>query len=83
MKPDRLLVRREILGMFRRICAPHLLPDPVPGTGDPVELTLGFRAAGAARTLLASGDAVTVLDPPEVRDDLLVTAHHYAHRPAP
>jgi predicted DNA-binding transcriptional regulator YafY len=77
-RPDavtvRVLVRREVLGMFRRICAPHLLPDPVRDAGDAVELALGFRATGAARTLLAFGDAVTVLDPPSVRDDLLATA---------
>lgn len=70
----RVRVRRDILGMFRRICAQHLLPDPVREAGGAVELTLGFRAVGAARMLLSFGDAVTVLDPPAVRDDLLATA---------
>jgi len=86
--PVLVRVRREVLDMFRRICAAHLADgaredgaredgareDGASGDGDWVAVALRFAAVPAARTLLSFGADVEVVSPPQVRADLARTA---------
>jgi len=70
-------VRRDWLGMFRRICASHLAGDEGDDGGDDPEwavVRLRFGAVPAARILLSFGSDVEVMSPPEVRADLAAVA---------
>ncbi|PBC61115.1 DNA-binding transcriptional regulator [Streptomyces sp. Tue6028] len=68
-------VRRSRLDLFLRLNAATLAELPEDdGTGDWVVARLSCGAVREARTLLAFGDAVEVLSPPEVRAELAATA---------
>jgi len=68
-------VRRDWLGMFRRICASHLASEEDDGE-DPewAVVTLRFGKVPAARMLLSFGGDIEVVSPPEVRADLAAVA---------
>lgn len=76
-----LRVRRGLTAQVLRLAAPQLAGPPGTPEVDPdrptwQRVTLPFRAIGAARAaLLAFGADVEVLSPPEVRADLVATAH--------
>jgi predicted DNA-binding transcriptional regulator YafY len=86
--PVLVRVRREVLDLFRRICAAHLADGAggdtgdessgdegdAGGDGDWVAVALRFAAVPAARTLLSFGSDVEVVSPPEVRAVLARTA---------
>ncbi len=63
-------VRRERLDLFLRIHAGQLVREPEPEAGEWVRVELGFGAVMAARALLAFGESVEVLSPPEARAEL-------------
>jgi predicted DNA-binding transcriptional regulator YafY len=70
-------VRRDWLGVFRRICAAHLVDgEDDDGGGDPAWAVVRLRFGGvpAARILLSFGGDAEVMSPPEVRDDLAAVA---------
>lgn len=70
-------VRRDWLGLFRRICAAHLVDGEDDGGGDDPEwavVRLRFGGVAAARIMLSFGGDVEVVSPPEVRDDLAAVA---------
>jgi predicted DNA-binding transcriptional regulator YafY len=70
-------VRRDWLGVFRRICAAHLVDgEDDDGGGDPEWAVVRLRFGGvpAARILLSFGGDAEVMSPPEVRDDLAAVA---------
>jgi len=70
-------VRRDWLGLFRRMCASHLADGEEGGGGDDPEwavVRLRFGAVPAARILLSFGAHVEVVSPPEVRADLAAVA---------
>jgi predicted DNA-binding transcriptional regulator YafY len=68
-------VRRSWLDAFCRMCAAHLADSPfMPVDEEWVDVQLRFAAVKPARVLLAFGDDVHVLSPPEVQADLLSVA---------
>jgi len=70
-------VRRDWLGLFRRICAAHLVDGEDDDGGDDPEwavVRLRFGGVAAARIMLSFGGDVEVVSPPEVRDDLAAVA---------
>jgi len=70
-------VRRDWLGLFRRICAAHLVDGEDDDGGDNPEwavVRLRFGGVAAARILLSFGGDAEVMSPPEVRDDLAAVA---------
>jgi predicted DNA-binding transcriptional regulator YafY len=70
-------VRRDWLGVFRRICAAHLVDGEDDDGGDDPEwavVRLRFGGVAAGRIMLSFGGDVEVLSPPEVRDDLAAVA---------
>jgi len=70
-------VHRDWLGIFRRICAAHLVDGEDDDGGDDPEwavVRLRFGGVPAARILLSFGGDVEVMSPPEVRDDLAAVA---------
>ena len=70
-------VRRDWLGVFRRICASHLVDGEDDDGGDDPEwavVRLRFGGVAAARILLSFGGDAEVMSPPEVRDDLAAVA---------
>jgi predicted DNA-binding transcriptional regulator YafY len=70
-------VRRDWLGLFRRICAAHLVDGEDDDGGDDPEwavVRLRFGGVAAARIMLSFGGDVEVTSPPEVRDDLAAVA---------
>ena len=70
-------VRRDWLGVFRRICASHLVDGEDDDGGDDSEwavVRLRFAGVAAARILLSFGGDAEVMSPPEVRDDLAAVA---------
>ena len=70
-------VRRDWLGVFRRICAAHLVDGEDDDGGDDPEwavVRLRFGGVPAARILLSFGGDAEVVSPPEVRDDLAAVA---------
>ena len=70
-------VRRDWLGVFRRICAAHLVDGEDDDGGDDPEwavVRLRFGGVAAARILLSFGGDAEVVSPPEVRDDLAAVA---------
>jgi len=70
-------VRRDWLGVFRRICAAHLVDGEDDDGGDDPEwavVRLRFGGVPAARILLSFGGDAEVMSPPEVRDDLAAVA---------
>jgi predicted DNA-binding transcriptional regulator YafY len=70
-------VRRDWLGVFRRICATHLVDGEDDDGGDDPEwavVRLRFGGVAAARILLSFGGDAEVMSPPEVRDDLAAVA---------
>jgi predicted DNA-binding transcriptional regulator YafY len=70
-------VRRDWLGVFRRICAAHLVDGEDDDGGDDPEwavVRLRFGGVLAARILLSFGGDAEVVSPPEVRDDLAAVA---------
>jgi len=70
-------VRRDWLGVFRRICAAHLVDGEDDDGGDDPEwavVRLRFGGVPAARILLSFGGDAEVTSPPEVRDDLAAVA---------
>ena len=70
-------VRRDWLGVFRRMCAAHLVDGEDDDGGDDPEwavVRLRFGGVAAARILLSFGGDAEVLSPPEVRDDLAAVA---------
>jgi predicted DNA-binding transcriptional regulator YafY len=70
-------VRRDWLGLFRRICAAHLVDGEDDDGGDDPEwavVRLRFGGVPAARIMLSFGGDVEVVSPPEVRDDLAAVA---------
>jgi predicted DNA-binding transcriptional regulator YafY len=73
----RARVRRDWLGVFRRICAAHLVDGEDDDGGDDPEwavVRLRFGGVAAARILLSFGGDAEVMSPPEVRDDLAAVA---------
>lgn len=79
------LVRTDRLDMFLRIQAGQIAEEPqVAGEWARVELALS--TAAAARALLAFGDSVEVLSPPEAREELAraaaAVAELYGNGPA-
>ncbi|MFI1015555.1 helix-turn-helix transcriptional regulator [Streptomyces sp. NPDC020965] len=70
------LVHCDRLELLRRLHAPRLIGEPVPEGADGVwsRVELGFDVPMAARSLLAFGEGLRVLAPPEVRDELARTA---------
>jgi predicted DNA-binding transcriptional regulator YafY len=70
-------VRRDWLGVFRRICAAHLVDGEDDDGGDDPEwavVRLRFSGVAAVRILLSFGADAEVISPPEVRDDLAAVA---------
>jgi predicted DNA-binding transcriptional regulator YafY len=70
-------VRRDWLGVFRRMCAAHLVDGEDDDGGDDPEwavVRLRFGGVAAARILLSFGGDAEVMSPPEVRDDLAAVA---------
>jgi len=70
-------VRRDWLGLFRRICAAHLVDGEDDDGGEDPEwavVRLRFGGVAAARIMLSFGGDVEVVSPPEVRDDLAAVA---------
>ena len=70
-------VRRDWLGLFRRICAAHLVDGEDDDGGDDPEwavVRLRFGGVPAARMLLSFGGDAEVVSPPEVRADLAAVA---------
>jgi hypothetical protein len=70
-------VRRDWLGVFRRICASHLVDGEDDDGGDDPEwavVRLRFGGVAAVRILLSFGGDAEVTSPPEVRDDLAAVA---------
>ncbi|NEB79955.1 YafY family transcriptional regulator [Streptomyces sp. SID14478] len=64
-------VRRSRFDLFLRMCGNSLIEHPEDdGTSEWITVRLGFGAPGAARTLAPFADAVEVLRPPEVREEL-------------
>ena len=78
--PVLLRVRRGRTAMLLRVAGPQLAgppgsPEPDPDLPAWERVRLPFRAVGAARgALLGFGGDVEVLDPPEVRADVIATA---------
>jgi predicted DNA-binding transcriptional regulator YafY len=73
-----LRVRAEVAPILLRVCEPQLVPSETEDTADESgwrRLVLTFRALGAARgVLLGFGDAVEVLEPEELRVEMLKAA---------
>ncbi len=67
-------VRRDWLGLFRRICASNLVDGDEGDDPGWAEVRLRFGAVPAARILLSFGGDVEVVSPPEVRADLAAVA---------
>jgi predicted DNA-binding transcriptional regulator YafY len=70
-------VRRDWLGVFRRMCAAHLVDGEDDDGGDDPEwavVRMRFGGVAAARILLSFGGDAEVVSPPEVRDDLAAVA---------
>ena len=70
-------VRRDWLGLFRRMCAAHLVDGEDDDGGEDPEwavVRLRFGAVAAARILLSFGGDVEVTSPSEVRADLASVA---------
>ncbi|MEU6368161.1 YafY family protein [Streptomyces sp. NPDC046931] len=81
-------VRREHLGMFRRLTAFALVAPPEEnGDGDWVTARLSYGVVREVRSLLVFADRVEVLTPPEAREELAraaasVTDLYATDRPA-
>ncbi|HEV2088105.1 MAG TPA: WYL domain-containing protein, partial [Cryptosporangiaceae bacterium] len=69
-----LRVRDDTLALLERVCGRHLVqggPRPVPDGEGWHRMALEFPVLGAARArLLGFGDAVEVLTPPELREEM-------------
>lgn len=66
-------VRPDRLDLFLRIQANQLAAEPVPA-GEWTHVELALPSVMAARALLAFGESVEVLSPPEAREELARTA---------
>ncbi|MFC9427963.1 helix-turn-helix transcriptional regulator [Streptomyces sp. NPDC056987] len=92
IRPARVRVRARVrvsrMDMFHRIQAAHLTEEPVVETGGEwAGVRLAYPELGAVRSLLAFGEHVEVLSPPEAREQMAraaaATMELYAADPPP